>query len=523
MVIIKRKKNKENNSFFINHNTKRTTWEDPRFSHPPPVVVPARVNAPYSATGDRHAAAAQLLNQTSSHDQRPKTAGHPEISMTTRYQQYGSTTKAGDSDSSSSHESSEEEFLSSCKADDQKYEKLKAMFPSAPDFAVRSALASNNNSFGMAVMELGNAGYKKHDPNSSKDIDTIINKLTKRFHMARYDIIRDIVAACNNNESEAANQLKMMGYKDTGDQGSKSTSPKKTTTASPKKSPPAKSEAEKQQIRHNLEKEFPNESSNVLDTALNVCQFDEAKARTLIKRMMESQNQGPGSSSTSSTNVTGTDVTMSFSGGGSIEPVTLNTDAFDPVSMTTEPSKTSKTDSKTGTKGKTSKTSSPRSSPSRQAASPVRPHQTRAKQVTQMSEQLVTSTNDVLNHIAVACCFKPGDPSSDTGEDQATNQSRHKTIGERTVVTSQPHSISAYRTIAKGPDPSLRVGPNKDLLLTSYSIANGPNPEIRSGPDQSRVHGPAGAVGPDPTLPCGPQSMLLHGHDAGNRTLVTNI
>lgn len=403
--------------------------------------------------------------------------------MTTRYQQYGSTTKAGDSDSSSSHESSEEEFLSSCKADDQKYEKLKAMFPSAPDFAVRSALASNNNSFGMAVMELGNAGYKKHDPNSSKDIDTIINKLTKRFHMARYDIIRDIVAACNNNESEAANQLKMMGYKDTGDQGSKSTSPKKTTTASPKKSPPAKSEAEKQQIRHNLEKEFPNESSNVLDTALNVCQFDEAKARTLIKRMMESQNQGPGSSSTSSTNVTGTDVTMSFSGGGSIEPVTLNTDAFDPVSMTTEPSKTSKTDSKTGTKGKTSKTSSPRSSPSRQAASPVRPHQTRAKQVTH----------------------------------------RHKTIGERTVVTSQPHSISAYRTIAKGPDPSLRVGPNKDLLLTSYSIANGPNPEIRSGPDQSRVHGPAGAVGPDPTLPCGPQSMLLHGHDAGNRTLVTNI
>lgn len=54
---------------------------------------------------------------------------------------------------------------------------------------------SNNNAFGMAVMELGNAGYKKHDPHSSKDIDTIINKLTKRFHMARYDIIRDIVAA----------------------------------------------------------------------------------------------------------------------------------------------------------------------------------------------------------------------------------------------------------------------------------------------------------------------------------------
>lgn len=35
-------------------------------------------------------------------------------------------------------------------------------------------------------------------------------------------------------------------------------------------------------------------------------------------------------------------------------------------------------------------------------------------------------------------------------------------------VTSQPQRaphVSEHRTLAKGPDPSYRVGPNKDLLL----------------------------------------------------------
>merc|ERR1712226_725967 len=75
---------------------------------------------------------------------------------------------------------------------------------------------------------------------------------------------------------------------------------------------------------------------------------------------------------------------------------------------------------------------------------------------------------------------------------------------------------------AKGPNPTLRKGPNHDLLLTDYVTWNGPDHDNRKGPNKSMAKGPnmslrAGpsglAKGPNPALRKGP-SGLSHGPGA---------
>lgn len=117
----------------------------------------------------------------------------------------------------------------------------------------------------------------------------------------------------------------------------------------------------------------------------------------------------------------------------------------------------------------------------------------------------------------------PTPKSSATSHTSHTRQQRTKNVTDhsrRAVVSRQPVAsgsthVSQYRTPAKGPDPSLRVGPNTDLLLKEYVLAKGPNPDIRQGPDPSRAMGPQGAVGPDRSLWCGPQRGLLQGTSSG--------
>merc|ERR1711894_706093 len=66
---------------------------------------------------------------------------------------------------------------------------------------------------------------------------------------------------------------------------------------------------------------------------------------------------------------------------------------------------------------------------------------------------------------------------------------------------------------AKGPNPSLRKGPNDDLLLTDYVTWNGPDHDNRKGPNKSIAKGPNAsnrcgpsglANGPNPALRKGP-------------------
>jgi len=74
------------------------------------------------------------------------------------------------------------------------------------------------------------------------------------------------------------------------------------------------------------------------------------------------------------------------------------------------------------------------------------------------------------------------------------------------------------RSLAKGPNPALRKGPNDDLLLTDYVTWNGPNASLRKGANASVAKGPnpanrrgpsgsAGAKGPNPENRKGPQGL----------------
>jgi len=75
---------------------------------------------------------------------------------------------------------------------------------------------------------------------------------------------------------------------------------------------------------------------------------------------------------------------------------------------------------------------------------------------------------------------------------------------------------------AVGPNPSLRKGPNDDLLLTDYVTWNGPDPDIRKGPSSlakgpntAKLGRPPGASslarGPNPTNCKGPARGLATG------------
>merc|ERR1711872_622121 len=89
-------------------------------------------------------------------------------------------------------------------------------------------------------------------------------------------------------------------------------------------------------------------------------------------------------------------------------------------------------------------------------------------------------------------------------------------INEESEITDGPSQNSGTKSIAKGPNPSLRKGPNDDLLLTDYVTWNGPNPELRNGANRSVAKGPnpdlhkgpsGGAKGPSSANRKGPQGL----------------
>jgi len=91
-------------------------------------------------------------------------------------------------------------------------------------------------------------------------------------------------------------------------------------------------------------------------------------------------------------------------------------------------------------------------------------------------------------------------------------------INEESEATDGPSQNSGTKSIAKGPNPSLRKGPNDDLLLTDYVTWNGPNTALKKGPNASAAKGPnpanrqnfnnkTVANGPNPANRKGPQGL----------------
>lgn len=103
-------------------------------------------------------------------------------------------------------------------------------------------------------------------------------------------------------------------------------------------------------------------------------------------------------------------------------------------------------------------------------------------------------------------------PSLAQGKRGFTKNTKVETprISQGTSTQTERSGEAESKTIAKGPNPALRKGPNDDLLLTDYVTWNGPNPELRKGANRS------GARGPNPEFHKGP-SGSSKGPSSANR------
>ncbi|KAK3088362.1 hypothetical protein FSP39_018212 [Pinctada imbricata] len=321
---------------------------------------------------------------------------------------------------------------------------------------------------------------KHPPPDDSSRHDATIQRLSKMYQGARIDMIKDIFEASQHNEQRAKAMLEGMGYAPTAHNTASSSlaSPKKSASPSPKaavKKTPQKAAAkpqisatEKYQRRQKLIQEFPTSADSVINMALESADYDLGKARVLLKSFAETSV--PKSTARSKVLETDFSASTSFSFTSSTEPAALDMDvgmpvAFGETSTSSKPKKTGKSPAKKAHKKEDNQAAKRTASPKPKAPTSASVQVSRAKQVTHTS---------------------------------VSGPSRHK------VVTHQPGHESQYRTLAKGPDPTLRNGPNKDYLISEYTVTMGPNHAYRIGPDPNNVKGPMMAMGADPSIRCGP-------------------
>lgn len=377
---------------------------------------------------------------------------------------------------------------------------LKDNFPDVSEEVLRIVLKTKKNNVAEARNQLIKSGHKckidvDHSSAGQLQIDTIVKKLQKIYPLARYDIIRDIVAGCGNNESAARTQLESMGYKPVADATTSltttTTRPKSSSTRSRSPSPSPKpqkiSDAEITRITTRMKGEFHDLGEDFIKMALESVNYEEDKFRRMVEHYRETQKQTKDKADANkkaeddiSFKPSGSLVPEAFVGGSEAVVFEHSIDE-DPSGSSTPVPFVQKTDSpKKTTKTVTKKQKETNKETKTTTSTALTPH----------SKQK-TSKETIEQHAARLRAQK--------SQQARTKQVTHTKSTH--VVHTQPKSL-----LAKGPDPTMRKGPDKDLLLTDYAVACGPNLEYHQGPDSSRVRGSQGACGPDPSLPCGAQS-----------------
>merc|ERR1719450_1822757 len=116
---------------------------------------------------------------------------------------------------------------------------------------------------------------------------------------------------------------------------------------------------------------------------------------------------------------------------------------------------------------------------------------------------------------------KPSSPKRVPRQTASTQDKRGFSKQNVKICESETTDGSRYtecKSLAKGPNPALRKGPNDDLLLTDYVTWNGPNTALKKGPNASAAKGPnpanrqnfnnkTVANGPNPAYRKGPQGL----------------
>ncbi|KAL4219480.1 hypothetical protein ACF0H5_022058 [Mactra antiquata] len=491
--------------FFIDHVHHTTTWQDPRFAPGMQTNLAQHQNA---AQPQPKKTPEKSLNQRNMHASEGQ--GH-NVAMTTMYKQFGSTTTRDDNSDDDDDEWEDPDFNSlfasasnePVKVDLVKVQEIKQSFPTASEELIRSLLEKHHNATVKVTNDLFNKGHKRvavsHPPPKVNDM---LQRLHAMFPDADSGLVADMLSASGDDEKSARQLLEEMGYKPTfpATHRNKSAlgprSPSKQSSVSPARSPvrsreqsPVRkqlSDAEKQNRLRQLQNAIPTAEKSVVEMALQVCDYDVERSKAVLQRMVEEPSRPSTSTSRPSTSTRRSPSPTLVVSSTELEPISLFGDT-----TTGSPSHSSSdTSSRPSTSG-FKKSSDSSSRPSTAKSTPKKSTPTRHGQ--QQRAKQVTHT------------------SGSSGS---------------TVISRQPRStdvyVSQYRTQPQGPNPTLRAGPNKDLLLSDYTLAKGPNPDLRQGPDSNRVAGSQGAVGPDRSLHCGPQLQLREGPSTEN-LLVTAI
>lgn len=353
---------------------------------------------------------------------------------------------------------------------------------------------------------------------SSHHIDAMVTRLKGRFPGAMQALIRDILNMSNNDEDEAARQLMDLGFESASTPAhSTHTSPahasgRTSSTASParkssgptpshklqqrqqqpKQSPPKKpqlSDAQKRELKVKLCVEFKDLETEVVQMALEACEYDADIVRAALGRVTNNWRCGAGSSSSHATTAEASRPAPSqrttspthFTSAACLEPVVFGDDD----SLKSSGSAKSKPQGSPAIKPSPHRQTQPQPQQQRQ--------QHRAKQVTRSAVPSTSTTT-----------------ASKVVTDQPRSMASH---------VSQPdanhHDIS--RSLARGPDSTLCVGPNSEMrtgpdpsYLQGPSVeVYGPNPELCQGRVADLAHGSRGAIGPNPTLRCGHESPAV--------------
>ncbi|KAL8626018.1 hypothetical protein ACOMHN_012610 [Nucella lapillus] len=401
------------------------------------------------------------------------------------------------------------------------------------------------------------------------EIGETLQRLRARFPEAS-PIIKDILRTCEYDEDEAANQLMELGFnshqnpprssshaspaRSSSGKRSTTTSPHRSTATTPKKSvsparhqSPAKpqmSEDEKKRRHTKLCEEFSKLEAEVVKMALEACQYDENKTRITLSRVtnqftVEPSRETRGASGSASASASRghppssqrTTSPVPMGEPASLEPVALSQDRPLPSgsggSSVPVGSRHAGSRTVTGTAytaGKRTVTSRVTASSST-APHAKQEHQRRAKHVTLMSEQLLSTTNDMLNHLAssASSCCPPShthqhpspshsphpSPAHSLPENRSPGEERTEPPAGRDDPASTPaaqcgppappRTMPVGSGLARGPDPSLLLGPDPRYHAgPELGLPYGPNPELCDGPDPEILLGASmGADGPN--------------------------
>ncbi|XP_074654942.1 uncharacterized protein LOC141908694 isoform X7 [Tubulanus polymorphus] len=519
-----------NRYFYINHSNRNTQWDDPR------IAISRHIQA-----NRQQQAAAAAHPQPAAQQYFPKTSGHVTThgmqvinSTDTPLHQLGAANGGDDDDDETS-------FI---QIDEFTFATLKSMFASAPDGALKKCLAKNNNDKEATIRDLKLHGYQETVDNQQQSTSNpAVNRLKREFPSAEQSLIQDVLSSCNNYESEARKNLRQMfeaegvmqqspsvpvsliqkrlaaadgnvanarrqlgqlGYASSSQQQQQHSPPKRTTVTSSQAgssagstgaSSPAKrvtpsptpklqvSETEKKRLTEKFKKQYSELAATIIEMALEVSEFDEAKTHILLKSM-------------SSPEESRTARNRQSSGAGS------------PAHRATTQS------------------SSPRPASPASASGPDAP-----ASVTAVNVSFPTPEN------------RPSSSSSDyPGISESTSSSRPNTanslISRRTpspvninrdkthtasgpirvdvLVTDLDGYRSENRSAANGPDPTLPKGPDRDLLIEHYVEVQGHQSSLAKGANHALVSGPSGAVGRDPSLVSGHNAELAEGAHAAS-------